>query len=115
MPYQAGKNLSGEKASKLGHLEVLKSSLVKELVRNFEEPSEIEVGVPVNRRAIPATGDPLDIIFSVDGSIQTIEDKVPPYKALAFVKTALMKIDQVALGRIDKETPHPFALRELNV
>lgn len=113
MPYQAGKYLPGERASKLGHLEVLKSPLVKELVRSFEEPSEIELNVPVNWESFPVNGEQLDIIFSVDGSIQTIQDKTPPYKALAFVKTALMKIDQVGLGRIDKETPHPFALRDL--
>lgn len=113
MPYQAGKNLPGERASKLGHLEVLKSPLVKELVKNFEEPSEVELNAPVNWESIPPNGEKLDIIFSVDGSIQTIEDKTPPHKALAFVKTALMKIDQVALGRIDKVTPHPFALRDL--
>ena len=113
MPYQAGKNLPGERASKLGHLEVLKSPLVQELVKNFEEPSEVELNAPVDWESIPTNGEQLDIIFSVDGSIQTIEDKTPPYKALAFVKTALMKIDQVGLGRIDKVTPHPFALRDL--
>jgi len=113
MPYQAGKYLHGERASKLGHLEVLKSPLVKELVKNFEEPSEIELNIPVNWESFPSNGEQLDIIFSVDGSIQTIEDKTPPYKALAFVKTALMKLDQVGLGRIDKITPHPFALRDL--
>lgn len=113
MPYQAGKYLPGERASKLGHLEVLKSPLVRELVKNFEEPSEVAINAPVNWESIPFNGEKLDIIFSVDGSIQTIEDKTPPYKALAFVKTALMKIDQVALSRIDKVTPHPFALRDL--
>jgi len=113
MPYQAGNNLPGERSSKLGHLEVLKSPLVQELIKSFENSLDDSTISTVNWQNISDKGQPLDIIFSVDGSIQTIEDKTPPYKALAFVKTALMKIDQVALGRIDKESPHPLALRDL--
>ena len=36
MPYRAGNRLSGESASKLGHLDVIKSELVNELVSKFE-------------------------------------------------------------------------------
>jgi hypothetical protein len=113
MPYRTGKNLPGERASKLGHLEVLKSPLVEQLVRNFRQPDAVDTLDGVCWQPFPPSAPPLDLIFAVDGSWQSVEDDRPPYKALAFVKTALMKIDQVALKRIDRETPHPLALRDL--
>ena len=36
MPYRSGERLPGERASRLGHLEVLKSELVNKLIKNFE-------------------------------------------------------------------------------
>lgn len=113
MPYQGGKNLPSEKASKLGHLDVLKSPLVQKLVESFEQPSKDEENDEVSWQPFPPDEQPLDIIFSVDGSLQIIQDEAPPYKALAFIKTALLRLDQVALNRIDKESPHPFELRDL--
>jgi len=113
MPYAAGKKLAGERASKLGHLEVLRSPLVQQLIHSFEQPGVSVVTDRVSWQPLPPPGRPLDLVFGVDGSIQVIEDERPPHKALAFVKTALMRIDQVALGRIDKDNPHPFALRDL--
>jgi len=113
MPYQAGKNLPGEHASKLGHLEVLKSPLVKQIVENFEQPEAVEISADIKWEPFPSLGDPLDLIFAVDGSWQPVTDERPPYKSIAFIKTALMKVDQVALSRIDKNIPHPLALRDL--
>ena len=45
--------------------------------------------------------------------MQPIQSESPPYKALAFVKTALLRVDRRALSRIDQDTPHPFALRDI--
>ena len=42
MPYQGGKRLAGERASKLGHLDVIQSELVNELIDQFEKP-ELEL------------------------------------------------------------------------
>ena len=36
MPYPIGIRLSGEKASKLGHLDVIKSPLVQKLIKDYE-------------------------------------------------------------------------------
>lgn len=113
MPYQASKNLPSERASKLGHLDVLKSPLVQQLVQNFEQPDATNFPSFTGWQPFPTLDEPLDLIFAVDGSWQPVVDERPPYKALAFIKTALMKIDQVALKGIDNETPHPFALRDL--
>lgn len=113
MPYNAGNKLPGERASKLGHLDVLKSPLVQQLVHNFEQDTQVVPPKDLGWQALPEPGKPLDLIFAVDGSIQIIQDELPPHKSVAFVKTALLRLDQVALAKIDKETPHPFAIRDL--
>jgi hypothetical protein len=113
MPYQSGRNLPGEHASKLGHLEVLKSPLVQQIVENFEQPDVVELSTNIQWQPFPSTDEPLDLVFAVDGSWQPVTDERPPYKSIAFIKTALMKVDQIALSRIDKDTPHPLALRDL--
>ncbi len=113
MPYQAGRNLPGEHASKLGHLEVLKSPLVQQIVENFEQPEAVETSANINWEPFPPLGEPLDLVFAVDGSWQPVIDERPPHKSIAFIKTALMKVDQIALSRIDKDEPHPLALRDL--
>jgi len=114
MPYKHGSRLPGERASRLGHLEVLKSDLVNSLVQSFESlnPDEIEES-QIGWEEFNTQAEPLSIIFGVDGSLQAIESDIPPYKALAFVKTALLRLDQVALSKIDQDSPNPFSLRDI--
>jgi len=113
MPYKAGERLPAERASRLGHLDVLKSELVKKLCKSFEDPVQSPVSTTCTWGAIPSKEEPLVLVFGIDGSMQVIESESPPYKALAFVKTALLRLDQVALSSIDKESPHPLALRDI--
>jgi len=113
MPYQKGKRLPVEKASKLGHLEVIQSPLVQKLCENFNNPDFVIVPKGINWQPIPEVGKELKIIFAADGSIQTIQSPNPPYKAIAFVKSALLKLDQYAISKLDKENPNPFALRDI--
>lgn len=113
MPYKKGERLPAEKASRLGHLEVLKSELVNKLVKNFESESSPLISIKSSWEKMPMGGKPLSLIFGIDGSLQPIESDTPPYKRLAFVKTALLRIDQFALSKIDKDSPHPFALRDM--
>jgi hypothetical protein len=113
MPYPQGTKLPGERASKLGHLDVLKSPLVQQLVNNFEQDTATLSVDNAGWQPFPNPGNPLDLIFAVDGSIQVIVDELPPHKSVAFVKTALLRLDQIALAKIDKDTPHPFAIRDL--
>jgi hypothetical protein len=105
--------MPAEKASKLGHLEVIKCPLVQKLCQNFEDPQYIPNASAANWQELPKDGKERNIIFSSDGSLQPIESQQPPYKAIAFVKTALLKLDQYALAKIDKETPNPFALKDI--
>lgn len=113
MPYQKGFRLPAEKASKLGHLEVIQSPLVQKLCQNFENPNSLPSTLNVAWQQLPKGENELKIIFSADGAIKTIENPHPPYKAIAFVKTALLKLDQYAISKLDKENPNPFALRDL--
>jgi len=114
MPYQAGNRLPGERASKIGHIEVINSPLVQNLCKNFQDPdNNISERLNNNWQPLPTDGEERKIIFSSDGSIQIIEQKHPPYKAIAFIKTALLKMDQFAINKIDRSSPHPFAIRDL--
>jgi hypothetical protein len=113
MPYKAGERLPGERASRLGHLEVLKSPLVNKLVKNFEDRSLPGISNNSSWEQMSTGGEPLPLVFGIDGSMQPIESETPPYKRLAFVKTALLRIDQFALSKIDQDTPHPLALRDI--
>jgi hypothetical protein len=114
MPYKAGQRLPAERASKLGHLQVLKSELVNKLCQSFEDPQSSFDMPSIAWEPMPASGvKPLPYVFGIDGSIQIIEDETPPHKALAFVKTAVLSLDQHALSQIDKDSPHPFALRDI--
>ncbi len=113
MPYQEGDRLPGERASRLGHLDVLKSELVKKLCKAFEEGPKATQVPSSTWSPIPSQGKPLPLVFGVDGSVQIIKDETPPHKTLAFVKTALLRIDSQALAEIDKDSPHPLALRDI--
>lgn len=113
MPYKAGKRLPAERASRLGHLDVLKSELVKKLCKSFEDPAPCPTSAIHSWEAIPLNGEPLPLVFGVDGSMQVIESETRPYKALAFIKTALLRIDRTALASVDEESPHPLALRDI--
>lgn len=113
MPYQKSVRLPGERASKLGHLEVIKSPLVQKLCKNFEDPNSQDVTSNAIWEEFPRDGTESQIVFATDGSFQIIANPQPPYKSITFVKTVLLKIDQHALFKIDKETPNPFALRDI--
>ena len=115
MPYQNTEGrLPAERASKIGHLEVIQSPLVQKLCKNFEDVQYTEhTGSLSHWKKLPHNGKDLKIIFATDGSIQIIENNNPPFKAIAFVKSALLRLDQYAISKIDKDTPNPFALRDL--
>jgi len=113
MPYLQGNRLSGERASKLGHLEVLKSELVNRLVNEFDTTVNIEDLPKVNWKELPKSDEVLQTIFCVDGSLQTITSGGFPKKELSFIKTALLTLDQKALDEVDPDYPHPFALKNI--
>ena len=113
MPYQGGNRLSGERASKLGHLDVVNSELVNELISQFEKTEPEEIESDAAWQPIEEGNEPLRLIFAVDGSKQTVRSDFPPYKELSFVKTALLRLDQRAVEKLDPDDPHPMALRDI--
>jgi hypothetical protein len=116
MPYQGGQRLTtGERASKLGHLEVVNSPFVRSLIDQFEypEPTEVEPGKDIWREFDPSDIDPLTIILAVDGSFQPVLSDGYPVRAVAFIKTALVRIDRRQLEKIDKDMPHPVQMKAL--
>ena len=113
MPFQASDRLPGERASKLAHLDVLKSALVTELCKSFEDPKLEMPSVPSTWVRFPPLISPLPLVFGVDGSVQVIESQTKPHKALGFVKTAMITLDGPALATLDKQEPHPFAVRDI--
>jgi len=113
MPYQRGKRLPGERGSKIGHLEVLKSELVNNLIKSFQINTPPSTSVKPPFQSYQPSEKPLSIIFGIDGSLQILESGSSPYKRIAFVKTALLRLDQYAISKIDKNSPHPFALRDI--
>ena len=113
MPYASSRTLPAERASRLGHLEVVKSQLVNRICESFEDPQSLPKPKALAWIPIEATVEPLPLVFAVDGSLQVIEGGQPPYRALAFVKTALLRLDRPALAQLDPREPHPFALRDI--
>ena len=113
MPYNSGTRLPGERASRLAHLDVLKSELVNKLVKSYECNTSTVNKNKSTWEPLPNKGVPLPIIFGIDGSMYPIDPIFHLYKRLAFVKTALLRIDQFALSKIDKDCPHPLALRDI--
>ena len=113
MPYMQGERLPAERASKLGHLDVIASPLVKKMIASFEDSAAPPTNGTPNWQVLPPASDRLPLVFAVDGSYQVIESPRPPYKAVAFVKTALFRLDQPAIDSLDKANPHPYALRDI--
>src|SRR4051794_40826768 len=113
MPYREGARLPAEHSSRLAHLDVLQSPLVKRLCESFEK-TEGAAPLPVtNCTPLPTGGEPLPIVFAVDGSTQPIMSEQSPYRHLAFIKTALLRLDTAVLDGVDQRNPHPFVLRDI--
>lgn len=115
MPYRGGERLSGERASKLGHLDVVRSAFVKSLIEQFEHNSSGEDSTPPApwRRFDATNAAPLGSVIAVDGSLQSIASADHPVRELSFVKTALVRLDKRELDKIDKRMPHPVHMKAL--
>jgi len=114
MPYEQGTRLPGESASKLGHLRVIQSEWVKELISAFEYTTSVpkDESNTVWSEFDPLSAKPLPRVFAVDGSFSTVVSNDYPRKEVSFVKTALLRVDKAKLDKIDKENPHPLLLQD---
>jgi hypothetical protein len=115
MAYNANGNLSAETASKLGHLAVVKNPWVQELIKEFDSapPQTSDLSGTVWQSFEPAGEAILPRVWAVDGSFVPVTTQLKPPKEVAFVKTALLSLDQTRLAGIDKENPHPLLLQDV--
>ena len=115
MPYQKSSSLPGERGSKLGHLDILKSDLVNSLIRQFEYPpaDELAPTTGIWHSFDPEAARPLRLVLAVDGSMQALVSQHIPTRELAFVKTALIRLDPRAIAKLDPDYPHPLNLTRL--
>ena len=100
MPYQAGSRLPGEKASKLGHLSIVKSPFIRALVDQFEFPQKIDED-PCDTKWTefdPASAKPLTVIAAVDGpeSCTQLYDAIVPSGS----EEALPSNDALLVGKV---------------
>jgi hypothetical protein len=114
MPYEKGTRLPGEAASKLGHLRVIESEWVRELIQQFEytTANPQDTSNTLWMAFDPTAAAALPRVFAVDGSYVAVPSNDYPRKEVAFVKTALIRVDKSKLDKIDKENPHPLLLQD---
>lgn len=113
MAYSSGGRLPFETASKLGHLKVIESEWVNSLIKDFEtNDSDNKDGYDdqIWKSFSVKEEEPLKFIWVVDGSYVPVTEN---RKELAFVKTALMTIEQNKVATIDKDFPHPILLQSI--
>lgn len=107
--------LPNEKASKLGHLDLVKSEWIKSLIDNFESRNidENNEKFEIGWKSYSSKSIPLSRIWSVDGSNVVINVGQHPKKEVAFIKTALFLVNMSKLEDIDKSNPHPLHMKAL--
>ena len=115
MAYSSAGKLPDERASKLGHLSVIKSQWVQSLIENFEDTQYQEPNHDVSLWQEINTNktEKLKYIWAVDGSYASIKTNPPTGKELAFIKTALLSVDKKKLEKVDKRNPHPLLLQDI--
>ncbi|MEL0456555.1 hypothetical protein WJN01_09970 [Flavobacteriaceae bacterium SZ-1-7] len=115
MPYKAGGRLGSERASKLNHIDVVNSPLVNKLLEEFEHPKNDEVdSSEFKSNNIPEGEKPFSHVFAIDGSIQHINSSNEGVlRQLAFIKTAMFRLDQKKLNDLNPVAPHPLALKKI--
>src|SRR5687768_13522338 len=108
MPYK------GENASKLGHLTLIESPWVRDLVSEFEcSPALTNDPAATPWRTFhPTSAVPLSRVWAVDGSFVPVRSSDNPPREVAFVKTALVLLDREQMAEIDPHFPHPLELRD---
>lgn len=113
MAYTTTGRLPYETASKLGHLEVIESEWVRSLLNDFEK-NDIDDGNNYDSSIWESyslgQSKPLRHIWTSDGSFSKVEQN---RKEVAFVKTALMTVEQSKIESLDKDYPHPLILKDI--
>lgn len=113
MAYSAEKRISYERASKIGHLQIINSPWVQSVLKDFETNDVFEedrYDKEIWQTKDVSDQKPLKHIWVADGS--DVKVIVENYKELAYIKTALMNLDSSKIAKIDKKYPHPLLLQD---
>lgn len=114
MPYSSSGKLPGETASKLGHLTVIQSEWVRSLINAFEDiEDKSQVDLSIWHEYHTNNTEALKYIWAVDGSYAPVTSNPPTGKEVAFIKTALLSVDNTKMDKIDKYNPHPLLLQDI--
>ena len=115
MAYTSTGKLPDEHASKLGHLSVIKSKWIQSLIDDFEDVQSQEESNDLSlwHEFDTSQYEKLKYIWAVDGSFAPVKTNPPTGKEVAFIKTALLSVDQKKLEKIDKRNPHPLLLQDI--
>lgn len=115
MAYSSSGKLPEEHASKLGHLSVIRSPWVQSLIEDFEAAQNQNSGLDFSlwHDFDLSRYKALKYIWAVDGSFASVKANPPAAKEVAFIKIALLSVDQNKLQKIDKRNPHPLLLQDV--
>ena len=115
MAYSSNGRLPSESASKLGHLSVIQSQWVRSLIEDFEDMQYHEDmhNTSLWQLFDVSKYEKLKYIWAADGSYVSVKTNPPTGKEVAFIKTALLSVDQKKLSKIDKKNPHPLLLQDI--
>ena len=102
----------GQRASKIGHPDIIRSTLVNEILSSFNKPNSAQTKKHKNlfKTIGKSKTKKLEDIFAVDGSYHTIPNS--DGSEVGYVKTALVIIDEDEINEINKKEPHPLEIRD---
>jgi len=112
MPYQGSSRLPPEFASKTSHIDVIEDDLIRDLVNKLESTDKSEITDKTKWEKF-TIGEPLTLVFSTDGSFQTVSSDQWPYRKATFVKISVVILDNNEIASLDKENPNPLAIRDI--
>ena len=115
MPYAGSKNLSFETASKLGHLSVVESPFIKEMLGSFEQIQQDPSPPPddgISELTLEGV-EPLDFVIAVDGSMSSIPNTLAPHKTISYVKVAALNISMQELQKAHAPIVNPETISSL--
>ncbi len=115
MAYGASKHLPFETASKLGHLSIINSPFVQEMLSSFQRIERDPAATPDTGLHQLDLGDvaPLDFVIAVDGALSSVPNSLAPHRMLSYIKIAALNMSLVELQRVRAPIVNPEQVSRL--